>query len=381
MSTQEGFSERLRAARISAGMSQDQLAHAVCALTGISSVTRHEISRYERGKRKPTVWLSPLAEALGVEVEELLGSAQGPDVQAEDETRALLRRFRSARAIDPELVALLGQETDAIRVIDRRLGAVAVNSKLIAHIEQLEDALRYSIRGHIRAALAGTLAESHTLAGWQAIDSGVSDLAWRHFEEAKTAAREAGDPILLAHATGEQAYVLSDLRLADDALQLISSAYIDALPTRLRIWLSMAKAEMAACAGDERTCRDSLSVADGLLAHVEDEPDLPFIFVEPAHLMRWRANCLVRFKDPEAVENLESALKGLKPGTFNRAEAGLRCDMAVILLANGECDEAQRHAARAAELAELTGSVRQRRRVAAVNARLATISGQRPAST
>ncbi|TDC86255.1 XRE family transcriptional regulator, partial [Actinomadura sp. 7K507] len=285
MPTPAEFPARLKAARVEAGLSQDELAQAVCALTGISSVTRHEISRYERGVRRPTVWLSPLAKALGVEVKELVGAPLPAGGQVVDEADALLQRFCNSRAVDPELVTLLGRETNTIRMIDRRLGVVATSGKLNAHIEQVEAALRYSIRNHIRSALAGTLAESRTLAAWQAIDAGMPSLAWRHFEEAKTAAREANDPALLAHATGEQAYVLSDLRLADDALQLVSSAYTEALPARLRIWLAMAKAEMAACADDERTCRESISDADEMVAHAEDDPALPFVFVESPHLI------------------------------------------------------------------------------------------------
>ena len=49
--------------------------------------------------------------------------------------------------------------------------------------------------------------------------------------------------------------------------------------------------------------------------------------------------------------------------TFTRAEAGLRCDLAAALYVTGERDEARRHLARATELAQLTGSARQRRRI------------------
>ncbi len=50
-------------------------------------------------------------------------------------------------------------------------------------------------------------------------------------------------------------------------------------------------------------------------------------------------------------------------GTFTRAEAGLRCDLAAALHATGERDEARHQLGRATQLAKLAGSVRQRRRI------------------
>ncbi|MFD4243663.1 hypothetical protein ACFWP3_19005 [Streptomyces sp. NPDC058525] len=48
---------------------------------------------------------------------------------------------------------------------------------------------------------------------------------------------------------------------------------------------------------------------------------------------------------------------------FNRAEAGVRCDLAVVLMRRGEIDEARRQALRAQDLATDTHSLRQRRRI------------------
>jgi len=50
-------------------------------------------------------------------------------------------------------------------------------------------------------------------------------------------------------------------------------------------------------------------------------------------------------------------------GSFTRAEASLRCDLAAALHVRGEQDEAKRHLKRARELAQITGSARQRRRI------------------
>ena len=84
--------------------------------------------------------------------------------------------------------------------------------------------------------------------------------AWAHFERATAAAREAGDPCLLAFAAGEQAYVLLDLHRPAEALAMVRAAYEEtraAIPHQVRGWLRAAEAEMAAAAGQESICRDS----------------------------------------------------------------------------------------------------------------------------
>jgi transcriptional regulator with XRE-family HTH domain len=143
-----------------------------------------------------------------------------PGQQAE-----LLRQITAARGIDSTVVRVLQGETDNIRLLDRRLGAPAVAGKLEAHISQIETGLRYSLRPGNRQQLAAVLADASALAGWQAIDMGCLPRAWAHFERATAAAREAGDPCLLAFAAGEQAYVLLDLHRPAEALAMVRAAY------------------------------------------------------------------------------------------------------------------------------------------------------------
>ncbi|GGT08492.1 hypothetical protein GCM10010156_76850 [Planobispora rosea] len=89
---------------------------------------------------------------------------------------------------------------------------------------------------------------------------------------------------------------------------------------------------------------------------------MPYLSLDRHHLARWRGNCLVRFGDPSTVEDLRSALAGMD-GTYNRAEAGVRCDLGHALLAQGEPEAAQPHIQRAQQLATMTGSRRQRKRI------------------
>lgn len=68
--------ERIRERRTELGMGQGQLAAKVNQLAGLTSggLTRNEISRYERGLRKPHDWLPLIARALGVSIGWLTGA-------------------------------------------------------------------------------------------------------------------------------------------------------------------------------------------------------------------------------------------------------------------------------------------------------------------
>jgi len=81
------FGHRLAQLRRRRGLSQQQLADLLCAATGTSSLTRNEISRWERGQRQPAqAWLGWLALVLHVPSDQLSPGrpsiARQPDVAA-----------------------------------------------------------------------------------------------------------------------------------------------------------------------------------------------------------------------------------------------------------------------------------------------------------
>ena len=285
----------------------------------------------------------------------------------------LLYRISASRHVDAEVIAALQNETNSIRLLDRRLGAPAVSAKLQAHIDHVDTCLRYSMRPGQRQALASVLAEASSLAGWQAIDVGKLPAAWEHYERATGAAREADDKSLLAYAAGEQAYVLADLGENEDALAVIRAAHDEtrtAIPHQIKTWLYAAEGELAAAADQESACRRALDLAAREIEYGPSDEDLPYLALNPVHLARWRGNCLVNFGDPETADELTRALDAMDD-SFTRAEAGVHCDLAAALHVRGERAEAQRHLRRARELAQLTGSARQRRRVRQLARRLA----------
>ncbi|MBT8224073.1 MAG: helix-turn-helix domain-containing protein, partial [Dactylosporangium sp.] len=73
---EEGIGPFLARLRLARGQSQLRLAQLLCAVSGSVTVTRHEISRWERGNRVPSrQWLGWLAAVLDVPVQRLESAA------------------------------------------------------------------------------------------------------------------------------------------------------------------------------------------------------------------------------------------------------------------------------------------------------------------
>ncbi|RJL31812.1 helix-turn-helix domain-containing protein [Bailinhaonella thermotolerans] len=354
------------------GVTQTQLS----AMTGIP---QGRISQYKNSRVQINKFdvIETIADALGLpdDARMLLGLAPlHPEIakrNTEEEARhaqheELRARLNAASSIDLALAELMATETDQLRRLDRRLGAPALADKLRAHVNQVETALRHGVRPGVRRALARVLAETSSLAGWHAIDMCALADAWEHYERAKAAAREAEDLSVLAHVSGEQAYVLIDLGRPAEAVELLqdlNAGYRNRLPGRLQCWLAAAEAEAAAVLGDEATCRTALEHAERALPAGDADPALPYLTLSAAHLARWRGNCLVRFADTSTITDLRTALAA-KDSTFSqRAEAALRCDLAHALLVSSQADEAREHITRARDLATTAGSTRQRHRI------------------
>jgi len=73
---EESFGAMLTRIRLARGWSQLRVAERLCAASKVATVTRNEMSRWERGDRIPSrFWLDWLALVLEVPVEQLAGAA------------------------------------------------------------------------------------------------------------------------------------------------------------------------------------------------------------------------------------------------------------------------------------------------------------------
>lgn len=335
-------------------------------LPGADTLKR-QLSRWENGQVEPGELYRELFCELYARSSAELGFSP-IKVSTEQIATGMVSRLALARSIGPETAKIFAAQVDAVRVLDRQMGAPAALDQLRGVSNAVQELLSHAILPASRAPMAEVLADVASLAGWQALDMGDVEQSWRWHETAKAAAREANDIPGLAHAMGQQAYVLMDIGHAPDAVQLVRAgqdAGGSAIPDVLVAWLAAAEAEACAAAGDDHGTRAALDYATATLPSTEDS-ELRYLSLNGAHLARWRGNALSRLGDGEAIDDLYQAL-GDMDSSFIRASAGLECDLATALLVRGDRTEARKHAARARELARRTGSVRQRRRVEALS--------------
>lgn len=335
------------------------------------------VSEWENGRRKISARFAEiLRPLLGLTNSELLGQAHAPELPLTGGYDELISRIDSARSVGLSMVKTFTDQTELFRTMDRQMGAAALVDQMTGHLATLEDALTFAVLPDTRRPVAQALAAAATLAAWQALDAGAVERAWRNYELGKRAAQEAEEPMYLAHAMAEQAYVLGEAGRPELAVALVRDARRAGggqMSPRLQAWLYAAEAELCAKAGPELAddCHRALEKAASMLPPGEDarDPDMLSIFLNGSHLARWRGNALAILGDNDAVSSLYEALDQLD-STFVRAESGLRCDLAQAHLARGEYDQAQEHLRSARLLASRTGSVRQRRRIDQLTQRL-----------
>ncbi|MCW7986095.1 regulator [Streptomyces platensis subsp. clarensis] len=333
------------------------------------------VSEWENGKRTISDrYAAILRQLLGVTDAELRGAQLAVASPVADGYDDLLSRIDSASSVSESMVKAFNDQTELLRTMDRQMGAAGLVDQMTGHLAALEDALNFAVLPSARRPVALALAGASTLAAWQAIDSGAVERAWRHYELAKRAARDAEAPMYLAHAMGEQAYVLCEAGRPSLGLELVRDAQ-RALgkggSPRLWAWLYATEAELCAHTGMSDDCRRALDAAAASIPPGPEarDPDMLSIFLNGGHFARWRGNVLGLLGDGDAVTSLYGALEMADP-TFVRAQAGLHTDLAQAHLARAEYDDANTHLRQARLLASRTGSVRQRRRVDLLSARL-----------
>jgi len=327
---------------------------------------RGQVSRWENGHVQPDEEYRRLLRLIYGLDDTGLGLSAAPSRPPAPlaDCDQLRSRLAGAGRVDLELLQLLDEQTDRVRRLVRTLGAPALLEQMRGHIRQVQALLTHSVLDRDRRPLAAILADAAALAGWQALDVGDPAQAWNFHEVARRAALESGSPCLQAHAMGEHAFVLLDLGQPIQAVALLEEAktLIPLVPARMRSWLHAAGAEAHAAAGQAAQARDEMDAAERHLPEHTDDGGTPYLSLDPVHLARWRGHTLTRLSDSSAVPVLTEALSHLD-GSFARAEAGLRCDLAVALRQRNDVDGAAEHIRNARSLALQTGSLRQLRRL------------------
>lgn len=242
--------------RLARGWSQPRLAAELCAAAGVPTLSRHEVSRWERQLRVPgDFWLGWLAVVLGAPVELLRSAATRsralgapPAVPgAGARSRAALLALAQRWLTDPRAPLLVGapaglavgappgpaapdppdrdrRPPDELRRLDDLCGGADLAGLAAGRMRRAVRALS-GAAPVARRRLLPVLAESAQLAGWLAADAGDPVGGLDAYRLALRAATAAGDVALAGHVLGSASHLLAGLGDPAGALVLARTGY------------------------------------------------------------------------------------------------------------------------------------------------------------
>ena len=365
------FGAYLARLRRDAGKSQRQLAETLCRISGTASVTRHEISRWERGERVPDVWLPALARALSVPLDTLeraAAHARGEDIGTELRSPAEALAYFLPDSVDlGPLASSAGRRigaTTAAALADRAHGlrladdVIAGGDLLAPALRELDGAVRlYRETTHSEEtgrSLLSSIGEIAQITGWIASDAGEHDQAARAYRLGVSAARDAGDLALVGNLAGSLAYQLSNTDHEDDGVSLARAALDEAgpdAPAKARALYLDRVAWAHAKTGDAQPAMRALAEAHEAMAG-EDSRESPewAYWVSPEELDVMDARVYTELRKPlRAVPLLQEVLSRYD-STHTRELALYLSWLAVALVDANEPEEAATTARRMLDL-------------------------------
>ncbi|MEV4412540.1 helix-turn-helix transcriptional regulator [Catellatospora sp. NPDC049609] len=253
------------------GKSQERLAEQMCLRSGRATITKNEVSRYERGERVPSAdSLRLLADVLGLPLEGLERAAavsrgrrhrSTPEVSAPRSTvpppvgetgphrevnaterREMLRQLAAASLvvagwpvgaahgaelpsrITPEHVAELREAANLYRQWVRRHGGGGLGRHISALLERATLMHGAAVTEQTRGALLRCLADLAGLGAYVARDVEAHGYASQLYRLALQAAQAAGDRHLGGHLIVRMAGHNIELRRPEDTLVLLGAA-------------------------------------------------------------------------------------------------------------------------------------------------------------
>ncbi|MEU7821753.1 helix-turn-helix transcriptional regulator [Catellatospora sp. NPDC049133] len=245
------------------GQSQERLAEQLCALSGRVTITKNEVSRYERGRRVPNARsLKLLAAALGLPLVDLERAAAGArsravtpaepvaaavaDAAEREEgavdRREMLRQLAAASLVvagwpvgtahgvdlparvTAEHVAELREATGLYRTWVRRHGGGGLGRHVAALLERASMMHSAARDGATRTLLLECIADLAGLGAYVARDVELHDYAGRMYQLGLQAANASGDRHLGGHLIVRMAGHNIELRRPEETLGLLSAA-------------------------------------------------------------------------------------------------------------------------------------------------------------
>ncbi|KAB1149228.1 helix-turn-helix transcriptional regulator [Streptomyces luteolifulvus] len=350
--------------------SQRQLAAALCALSGTTSITRNEVSRWERGGRVPDTWLPFLAAALGTplaQLQQAVDYARGDRLAQLPGAAVTLAQLlppgdplapltaRTGRRIGADTVTGLAGRVHGLRLADDVLSGgdlIAPAFRELSAAVALHRESTYS--DDVGRALLVQIGELSQIAGWIASDAGHLEDAERAYRLGISAARQAGDGPLVANLAGSLAYQWSNTGREGEGLDLARAAVDEAgedAPGKTRALFFDRVAWAHTRAGNPQPAMRALGEAHDALT-VEDGQEAPqwAYWVSREELEVMDARVFTELRRPlRAVPLLTDVLERYD-ATHARELALYRSWLAVALADANEPEQAAEEAVRVIEL-------------------------------
>ncbi|GAA3229584.1 hypothetical protein GCM10020216_046890 [Nonomuraea helvata] len=252
--------------------------------------------RWESGETEPRPWQRPkLAAVLKIsldEVDELLTQ----HVNEEPEAERLDFVLRNPAAVDLVAVAHLAERVDRLNTeYDTAPSASLLADAGHSH-SQVTLLHNFAPNGRIRRELCISLAESATLMGqlvWDASQRRDGAVSVQYFDQAITAAREVGDPILEAHAQLRKGFVaLYGTKDAREGLRLCNeTAIVSRNASDVLAGLGFLHVgEAYAMLGERRHCEKALGEAADSFGRIHKDDEALHMF-SPTQFDRLAGSC------------------------------------------------------------------------------------------
>ncbi|GAA3393311.1 hypothetical protein GCM10020369_58370 [Cryptosporangium minutisporangium] len=351
-------------------LTQASWANALNRYSGAQSLTRNEVSRWERGIRVPDGWLSAIAATLDVSLEDLERRASA----ARSSHPIAASHSAPIEDADPRLIqhwdALLRMLSDH----ENLLGASAVYE-----VAQGEFGLVREHRGRSSGTAVTELlrveARWAEFCSWTAENAGARPAAVQWLDRALTLAERADARPTAAYVRMRQAQHAADHGEAERALALAERA-ADApeLSRRDRALCAIRQAQGHALRHDQKRCSAAFAHAHRLVdqaAEVDvDDPNTIGAHASRQYLAAYESYCLLLLGDlQQAIHGFEAALADW-PANYRQDEALTRAWLGQAYLAAGRCDEAAAQGTRALTLTGYGPSARATRAIRKLYARL-----------
>jgi hypothetical protein len=256
--------------------------------------------------------------------------------------------------------------TASYRRLDGVLGPAAVYTQAATHHRQLEGWLR-GARDDAEQRLVAFLAiDASILLAWLNFDLAQYDEAATLTHRAFTVASRLGDLDLQVFLLGRISRTLSENGHHADALVFAEAAQgiagTRAKPV-VRSWLSVTRAYVHACLGDDRACRAAVDSARTLLDRATGDPAPSYLdFYGCSFLDKWAGKSLLMLAErgvapvTEASSIIDHALGSWSRSLSDSGE--MLAARACVRLVQRELDEAAQLAGRVYDVAADTGSRR-----------------------